>query len=553
MRSRAAERNRFLLITEKLMDWTAKPIVGVERIKYVLFSTLVCAVLANLYCWTNSLFSHDSLLIVQHEVAHNASIGRPFQEIYIWFRGAIVAPFLVGSLGTVFLCVGNAIIVALLSLRSRGFVVSACALLTVNATITLVNATYISWFDIMMLSYALSCLAAWLICERPRGFLLAAPIVCLAMGLYQSYFQVCALLCVAVCARKIAVGERRQALVVPGKGFVSLAVGAALYFLCAYLARELVGVEGSSGYNSVFAAFSFANVSILQMLAHTWLDPFAYMSFPETHAIRLVGFVNLIILVMGIASFIKITASSNLSLSQKTAFLISLFLMPFAAGCINFAASGNVHAMMILSYFIFYPIIFSFIELCCEKTIGKSLGRIGIYAQITKKKRYQGATLLVGAFAVIITLSNIVYANQVYLKKDLEYQATLSTVTRLEERLEEIEDYQPGETPVVLIGVFAENPILNNVREDFPPDPEQRPFESNGGFTKYGVGLGAEVSLYGSSYIEKYFKYIIGCPIRLEEGLDGNLSYAEAIPETDCFPLDGSVRKVDDVVVVRLS
>lgn len=84
MRSHAAECNRFLLIIEKLMGWTAKPVVGVERIKYVFFSTLICAVLANLYCWINSLFSHDSLLIVQHEVAHNASIGRPFQEIYIY-------------------------------------------------------------------------------------------------------------------------------------------------------------------------------------------------------------------------------------------------------------------------------------------------------------------------------------------------------------------------------------------------------------------------------------------------------------------------------------
>ena len=45
-----------------------------------------------------------------------------------------------------------------------------------------------------------------------------------------------------------------------------------------------------------------------------------------------------------------------------------------------------------------------------------------------------------------------IYANQIYLKKDLEYDTTLSVMTRVVDRIEQVEGYIPGETPVKFLG-----------------------------------------------------------------------------------------------------
>lgn len=531
------------------MSWLSGSCQGVDRIKIVVIATVTCSILANLYCWTNSLFSHDSLLIIQHEVAHNASIGRPFQELYVWFRGSVVAPLLVGSLGVLFLVVSNLAVVSLLSIYSRSFVIAACSLLSVNATVTLINATYISWFDIMMFSCALSSIAAWLICKTKKGFLPAILIVCLSMGLYQSYLQVCALLGLAFCARCVAVGEDRLARACCIKGLVVLTLGVCLYFVSAYFAREVVGVGGASGYNSVFAAFSWGGggVSIFQALALTWIDPFSYLLFPETHAVRLVALANCAILFAGICCVYFMLRYGHMGFKQRAAFWLTICLMPFAAGCINFAAFGGVHSMMIYSYFILYPIVFSAIELCFSNSGNFSIPQFSRAWDLLKKIILP----IILVITSLITFSNIVYANQVYLKKDLEYQATLSALTRLEEKLEEIDSYQPGKTPVLFLGSFSENPILNDVREGFPPERDQWPISSSGGFTKYAVGLGASVSLYSSHYIELYFKNILGCPIAIVNEVSIDSEIEEAVP--NCFPLDGSIRKIEDMVVVRLS
>lgn len=534
-------------VIEKIAQWLSERIDGTERVKVVAAVTIVCAILANLYCWTNSLFSHDSLLIVQHEVAHNASIGRPFQEIYVWFRGAIVAPLLVGSLGTLFIAVSNITIVSLLSISSRGLVAASCSFLTVNATVTLINATYISWFDIMMFSCALSCMAVWLICKTGRGFLPAALLICLSMGLYQSYFQVCVLLGLAFCIREIVDGDARRVLVVCVKGLVSLVLGATLYVVAVLLARDLAGVEGSMGYNSIFSAFSFygGGTSILQALFQTWLDPFLYLAFPETHAVRLIGLIDLLLLALGAICLLGICGTKCIGLFQRMFLVIVLLLMPLAAGCINLAAFGGVHSMMIYSYFVFYPVVFSIFELFHEFCLTANC------SSFCNENLWRDGVTVVAIFAIAVTLSNIIYANQIYLRKDLEYQATLSAITRLEERLEETNGYRPGETPVAFVGTFSDNPILNNVRDGFPPNTDQRPSTKSGEYSKYAVGLNSSVSLYGSSYIEKYFKYVLGCPILLGNVPNTETPTGAVVPE--CFPLEGSIREIDGTIVVRLS
>ena len=63
--------------------------------------------------------------------------------------------------------------------------------------------------------------------------------------------------------------------------------------------------------------------------------------------------------------------------------------------------------------------------------------------------------VLVGA----IIFNNVVFANQVYLKKVLEYDATASLATRVVDRIEQTDGYVPGETTVAFVERFDSSPI----------------------------------------------------------------------------------------------
>lgn len=61
------------------------------------------------------------------------------------------------------------------------------------------------------------------------------------------------------------------------------------------------------------------------------------------------------------------------------------------------------------------------------------------------------------AVAVLLGLSLLgttIFANQVYLKKALEYDSTLSVMTRVLTRAEAVSGYKPGETPTAIIGTL---------------------------------------------------------------------------------------------------
>ena len=66
----------------------------------------------------------------------------------------------------------------------------------------------------------------------------------------------------------------------------------------------------------------------------------------------------------------------------------------------------------------------------------------------------------------MLALGGIVFSNQVYLKKNLEFESTLSIMSRVIARAEAVEGYQPGSTPVAIIGT-PEHSILSVQRKGF--------------------------------------------------------------------------------------
>lgn len=560
------------------------PCVGWDRVKVAVLATVVFALLAHLFCWMNTMYGHDSLMIVQRDWRHQISIGRPFAPLYAHLRGEVVAPWLVGSLGTAWLALSNVVIVKLLDIRTRSFVAVSGGILATCAMTIMCNATYLDWFDLFMCSLLCACLAV-AACYNGRawGVPAGAVLLCIAMGLYQSYLQVAIVLVMAVCLGTLLRDRPLVALRQGLRGFVMTAVGFVLYYLVQRGVQAISGVGAASSYNATSSAFSFDGISPLGAFLHAWSDPISYLLFPETHAIWLCAAANAVLMALFFVALAIVWKRRRTGALVVALSLLVVLLLPLGAGCINIAAYGNVHTLEIQSYFLFYPVVFMALDQSLRCAPGGVTCRSGAEQHVGGGRRIEagspaltdssasaelyasrrpgerplfqfGCCALAALLAFGILASNIVYANQVYLRKDLEYQAAFSTLTRLETQLEGLEGYVPGTTPVIVLGALSDNDILARPRDGFPPAASQTLGQPKAGeLTDYAVGLWSSLSLYANHQVRQYFEYVLGCPINIvSNGASVTVSDEEAA-SMPAFPLAGSVTMRDGTAIVKLS
>lgn len=525
-----------------------------ESIKTALASTLVFGLLAHLYCWTNALYSHDSLLIIQ-DWHVQVGFGRFSQWLHLAIRGSIVAPWLIGSLGLLFLSIGNALVVDLLGIRRRCFIVFICGALTTSATVTLVNATYLSWFDCFMLAYALSVLAIKTTVRFRLGFLWSTLLLCLSEGLYQSYLTTALTLAALFCIKLLLNSSISVSPKIAGKLGATIAGGTVLYYLIAKAIQLATGISDPNSYNSLSSALQFDSFrEAVDTLIQTWTLPLQYLFVPETYAGSAVGVVNVILLAASLALLWKFAPSKRMSRTRLAGILILTGSLPLCINAICFIAAGTLHGLMIFSYGLWYllPVLIFEAYLASNRTDGleeKTNSHRKSASDSRCKRALTSSPLFPLTFIAcfVLVLSNTVYANQVYTKKDLEYQSTLSAMTRLAERMDTTDGYVAGETPVVFLGSLAENKTYG-ARRVFPP--QNLPDEYI-----YATGIKYTMSVTYPNTVRRYFEYVLGCPINLYDQADvmERISSDETVGDIPPFPDQRCIRWIDDVLVVRLS
>lgn len=126
-------------------------------------------------------------------------------------------------------------------------------------------------------------------------------------------------------------------------------------------------------------------------------------------------------------------------------------LFPFGCNFVYFISQGMEHDLMTFSFAVAPLLVFPLLSM--DEEVGGGL--------LTKRKN-----VVYACFALTV-FSNVIFANQIYVKKDLEAKSTLSVVTRIIDRIERTEGYVAGETEVCIIGGLEENPLVISKRAGF--------------------------------------------------------------------------------------
>lgn len=481
---------------------------------------------AHLYRFCTLGFSHDSLLLDQsQDTAFQLSLGRFMQPLYWQIRGDIVVPFLIGLLACIFLALTIILVVSLLRIRSTLSIALVCMALSVNATVSIGNATYISWADVYMLALFLSTLSVYLFCRFRFGFLISPFLLCASLGLYQSYLQTAILLYLMVLVHKVLDKASVRSVFCTGIAMVAqLLAGLLLYAAIYPMVLKTFNIAVATTYNGLSSVGDYSNISIPTLIKDAYLYPFRCALRPQTALPQLAASLYVLLFAITAIAITLIAHKHSLSTSSWGMLIFLIALMPLGSNIIYIISKGMIHVLMSYSFFLFFVFPISLLE--------------RLVAEHHASSRAVSAILTI-AFSALY-LCNVTFANQLYLRRDLEMQSTLSLMSRVIDRIEQTEGYVPGETPVAFIGTLFDSPLFMN-----RPGLEQSSILL--------MGLDNVYAITSESYYPWYIQQILGYPMQiLNESERSQMVFHKDVITMPAFPADGCCQIIDGILVVRL-
>lgn len=426
-----------------------------QRLLASFAAVFLFGLLAHGYAFTNFTVSHDSLneMFLSGDIRYAAgsvadwkiSLGRFLYPAYrTVFSGGAGTPWLSGVLSLVWVSLAVYLVSRLFSVDNALLLAVIGALFVTNVSYSALAATYIYDLDGDMLAMLLAVCAAYLLLRGTlrRRALAVIPIVG-SLALYQAMISVTVSLVMIACILRLLENESAKAVFFDGlKAVGILFIGGAAYYILVRAVSSASGVALDGGYNSLLSLGRMTPDLLPEAVRSTY-DTWArstvrqpvFVPLPVTRA----GHLLLAVLTLAAAACFllrKRLPAANLLLA-----LVLAALLPMGMNLSNFLGYAGMEAHDLMKYAFCLVYVFDILLLRqCLQSLPES-------------RVFSGCAAISLALIAALVWGNIQTANALYLKKDLERQATLSRMTELCLRLDQTEGYVPGETPVVFIGL----------------------------------------------------------------------------------------------------
>ena len=483
-------------------------------------STALFSAAAHGFLFTNEFFSHDSVSYFAYAdwgFQFYAGVGRFFIPVYEALKGGVAAPWLIGLLFTVWMSLAGIVVTDLLDIRSPSGVALSCGLLCTNVSLTLTGATYVYCMDEYALALLCAAAAAFLFLRGRRSAPLGLLPLLVSLSVYQPYATVTAALCLLALIRQASEGRRVAAIF--SRGVASLfMLGAAFvgYNALWTLVRLLLNVpqtrdvvplrefgikERVLSANSVFFGFLFRPGVVLGILR------------PLAHGLLLALLIWRLLLIL---------TNGRVPAANRILALALSALLPVTLYSVALLMPGEAHDLTAYARELFYLLPLSLSD--------------AAPAARTPRRSADAERAAVCVLLALLLWHHVVYANQAYMKKDLEKNSTLILAVRIIDRIESVPGYVSNKTPVTFVGRLDANEPLDVPRKalaDFQ--------------TQTGLWHSHSATYNFGRYLTDYLQY----PLRWEQ--ETNVTRTELAKSMPIFPASGSVRMIDGVVVVKLS
>ena len=489
---------------------------------------------AHAYGFLRAGYSHDMLnaLVVEPvETYWKMQLGRPGIVLYRRvLRGLIAAPWQLGLLSLVWLSLSCFLITGLFRIPSRLFTVLVAGMLTANLSLIAMTATFLYEMDADLFAMLIGICAVWL-WDRGgwKGAFAGVLLITFCVGTYQSMVSVPITLSMLLSMAALLRGERFQEVFRKGtRALVMLALGGLLYWVLVHLMCSWKGINlAMDSYNNVSQTSS---LSLFGRIAHvyaTWAA--AFWNPARSHVEPFVLVVNSLLALLGLWHLLDWLIRGRAGGKEKLLLGVLVLLLPLGMNTAQLSFSRDVHDLMKTAFWL------SGLAVLLPVFLPEDRFSAGTSLRLTR------AVSVLLLFALFF--SNIQTANVVYTRKNLEQNAALSLMTRVLYRMEEREDYVPGETVVVFAGVS------DQLQDRIPG------FEATYDITGCEQSSPIEKALTSYNYhvYAAYFRYILNNPAVLAESDVWNrMQQDERVRAMSCYPDADCMQMLDGMLIVKL-
>lgn len=500
-----------------------------KRAREVLFCFLAVfawGTVAHGYALSNLTLSHDSMneffaggplhFFSMTVNEWKLSLGRFVEPLYLMlFKGGIAASWWSGILALTWISLTLCVVVRLFRARSGLFCLLAAGILTVNLTVTAGTAAYLAELDAYLFAAFLSALGAYFLCGGGRKRLLAVPCLIASMGIYQAMLSVCLVLVMADCILSFLCNESAKETVMKGLISALLCIfSCGIYLLLAKAVLRVSGIAPAETYNGLDRLLDFSETSFLSALVTTYKEAAGQLLFTVSLWGKSVSvFLRCLILLTDAALLLRAAVRHRTRAANLIWILVCLILLPLAANVSCLLSGGKSHQLMYYAVWMMdlLPLL------------------------LLTDVRNKPLTVLCAALTAVLLLGGIQTANGLYVRKQMEQNAAVSTMTRVLDRLERTEGYVPGETEVVFLGVPA--PAKIDAFAD----------------TYRLTGSSKTSPISHEPYYESFFRYLLPTEIRLcDEERRNEVRALDGVSDLPVFPAEGSISWTDGSLTVKM-
>ena len=495
--------------------------------------TIACYMLIHGYRFMNKAFGGDALLMVyQNDAAWQIALGRFVQPILIMMRGSLESPLLIGLLTAFWLGAGAFLLTDIFRIEKTVTMLFLALILSANDAITASNASFLPWTDFYGLAFFAAVLGVWLLQEAKWWrVLLAVLAFMISMGTYQAY------ICVAIGVSCIIFvfflsREKDVKKIIKNAGIYagSFLCAAGIYYGIWKVFQKVFNIWTADTYNGLSGVGDYSDTSVGSLIFLTYknvvdyfINPpvFATMVFRQKDLSQLwlvcLRGSNLLIFMLFVAGLVMLIAKHK----PKALNIICIFFIavafPFCINAVCFISKGMEHQLMTYAFCLCY------------------LFAVLVYDDISGNTGWRKAVrICLFALVGVVLWSKVVFASQVYLKRDLQDAQAQSMLTRIVYEIEKTDGYEAGVTPVAFCGNFENTSYT-------------QPVEPMKDIVMWGMNGKTSMSYGGTEYA--YLQMILNVNMNLIR-IDDHDERIKAMPS---YPADGSVATVDGVIVVKLS
>lgn len=523
------------MMIERMLEWETKLMEWAEGHTKIIFWDVAFGIVVYFMMISENLVnSIDGIWRTSRFVAGawETSIGRGLLYFFDKLRSGLVSMSLNSVLTIFLISLSACLCLDLFPKIGRGRVGLLASLVLIASPVTGIILSHCYMSVDFGLAFLFSVVAVRCIYDRRKigAVLSGGCFIAMSMGCYQAYFGVTCLLLWALLIKKlIQVDDAKEIKAFIIRSILSIAVGGIFYTVMAKVLLMRYGI-GFSDYKGT-SEVSLRNIvtslptSIVRCYRHFYYYFFKqrmYILDPKKSFVVLLG--------LGMLLFFCLT-KSFLELWRKNriyaiCFLVCIDLLPMAVGVIILIAVGNDINLLMSMSMAACPI---FCLLLCLELMPK--GKISFWA-----KRAGVLLLFLLLWVEVLTVTN----DQLALK-----EGTTATKEIADMIINELvsEGYMEDENIVAIMGRPSENRLF----------AKRSAWNIANTYARFGGEhwLGSHLNL-------RSWKGFLAerCGVQLNfcsEEQYRKLIQTKELSDMPCFPIEGSIRKIDGIVVVKVS